>query len=146
MNYHKLLLLLLPRAASVLLAVLCLVGSLAIGSAMPRVRDRPSGGDPTDALDQRIGVLLHKISKPIVLESSAEYYNVIGVQKSDKTPVPSELRSDVRAAVFVLRETQLQMLSALSAQIKIQEKLALWAPHMPKVIFQIFQISRLFRI
>ncbi|XP_046636829.1 serine/threonine-protein phosphatase 6 regulatory ankyrin repeat subunit A-like [Daphnia pulicaria] len=127
MNYHKPL-----RAASVLLAVLCLVGSLDIGSAMPRVRDRPSGGEPTDALDQRIGVLLHKISKPIVLESSAEY-NVIGVQqKSDKTPVPSELRSDVRAAVFVLRETQLQMLSALSAQIKIQEKLALWAPHMPK--------------
>lgn len=130
-----------PTAASVLLAIVYLVGSIGIGTALPKVRDRhlPSGGSSNnepESLDHRMGILLHKIAKPKIAESSSSYseYNFIGIQKSGKIPVMSELRSDVRAAVFVLRETQLQMLSALSVQIKIQEKLAQWAPHIPKVI------------
>jgi hypothetical protein len=84
-------------------------------------------------MDHRIGILLHKIAKPKTpsVDSSTTYseYNFIGIQKTgNKIPVMSELRSDVKAAVFVLRETQLQILSALSVQMKIQEKLAQWAP------------------
>ena len=41
-------------------------------------------------------------------------------------PISPQLKSDIRAAVFVLRETQQQILSILSVQYKIQEKLAFW--------------------
>ena len=45
---------------------------------------------------------------------------------SREPPISTQLKSDIRAAVFVLRETQRQILSIMSVQNKIQEKLAYW--------------------
>ncbi|XP_032788802.2 serine/threonine-protein phosphatase 6 regulatory ankyrin repeat subunit A [Daphnia magna] len=113
--------------------VFCLAVNIVAGMRLPvRERQLPLGTG-IHPLEHRIGDVLQKIS------SSAK---VIPRSVDATTPppavvpvIPDSLRSDIRAAIFVLRETQLQILSVLSVQIKIQEKLSHWqlAPHQTKI-------------
>lgn len=121
-----------PRTTLTILTVFYLT-NIVVGMRMPvRERQLPSsfGVHP---LEHRIGDVLQKISSARVIPKNGDFTTpspaVVPV-------IPASLRSDMRAAVFVLRETQLQILSVLSVQIKIQEKLSHWqlTPHQTKVM------------
>lgn len=98
--------------------IFCLVAiSLGRGMRLPP-RERPYM--PANLqLEHRIGDVFQRISSPS--------------RVSREPTIHPQLKSDLRAAIFVLRETQHQILSAMSVQSKIQEKLAYWKS-APKVM------------
>lgn len=67
-------------------------------------------------LDHRIGDLFQRLSTTSVSTDN----------NNNKRPLSSVMKSDIHAAILILRQSQLQIQTVLSAQKKMLEKLHHW--------------------
>lgn len=91
-----------------LLVVVCL--HLATGRIVP---SRDDG-----KLDHRIGDLFHRLSTTTSVPTDNNNNN--------KRPLSSVMKSDIQAAILILRQSQLQIQTVLSSQKKMLDKLHHW--------------------